>query len=166
MVRFPLLILVPSRPLDFQNRKVIRQTWGTDHNMNNSWKPMFLFGQARHPSANKYLGNDAAIQGELVQGSQLDSYHDLTLKVQMDFDFVLLSKAYDDVFINPFTLIVHLRSSQTPKSKLHQGNYPPNENIQEGRGSGRCHTELLPKILLRSSICFISLPRTSFCRGI
>ena len=47
----------------------------------------------------------------------------------MDFDFVLLLKAYDDVFINPFILIAHLRSSQTPKSKLYLGNRPTNENI-------------------------------------
>ena len=62
---------------------------------------MFLFGQARHPSANKYLVNDARQQnwqGDLVQGSQIDSYHDLMLKVQMGFDFVLLLKAYDHVF--------------------------------------------------------------------
>ena len=62
---------------------------------------MFLFGQARHPSANKYLVNDVRQQywqGDLVQGSQIDSYHDLMLKVQMGFDFVLLLKAYDHVF--------------------------------------------------------------------
>ena len=82
---------------------------------------MFLFGQARQPSANKYLVNDAAIQGDLVQRSQIDAYHDLTLKVQMCFDFVLLLKAYDSTF----TLIAQLRSSQTPKSKLYLGNCPP-----------------------------------------
>ena len=74
---------------------------------------MFLFGQGRHPSANKYfLVNEVAIQGDLVQGSQIDSYHDLTLKVQMGFDFVLLLKAHDDLFIKPFTLMAQLRSSQ------------------------------------------------------
>ena len=63
---------------------------------------MFLFGQARHPSASKYLVNNAAIQGDLVQGSQINSYHDLTLKFQqMGFDF--------DFFIKPFILIAHLR---------------------------------------------------------
>ena len=74
MVRFPLLILVPSSSLNFQNRKVIRQTWSTDNNMNESWKPLFLFGQGRQPSANKYfLVNEVAIKGDLVQGSQIDS---------------------------------------------------------------------------------------------
>ena len=107
---------------------------------------MFPFGQAQHPSANKYLVNDAAIQGDLVRGSQIDSYHDLTLKVQMGFDFVLLLKAYHDFFINPFILIAHF--SQTPKSKLYLGNCPPNENIQEERGIGRCHTELLSRFCL------------------
>ena len=74
MERFPLLILVPSSSLNFQNRKVIRQTWSTDNNMNKSWKPLFLFGQGRQSSANKYfLVNEVAIQGDLVQGSQIDS---------------------------------------------------------------------------------------------
>ena len=90
---------------------------------------MFLFGQAQHLSAKKYLVDDAGIQGNLVQGSQMDSYHDLVLKVQMDFDFGLLFKAYDDAFINPFILIAHLRSSQTAISKLYLGNCPSNENI-------------------------------------
>ena len=42
--------------------------------MNKSWKPLFLFGQGRQSSANKYfLVNEVAIQGDLVQGSQIDS---------------------------------------------------------------------------------------------
>ena len=41
-------------------------------------------------------------QGDLIQEAQIDSYHDLTLKVQMGFDFVLLLKAYNHVLINPF----------------------------------------------------------------
>ena len=45
-------------------------------------------------------------QGDLVQEAQIDSYHDLTLKVQMGFDFVLLLKAYNHVLINPF-MIAH-----------------------------------------------------------
>ena len=37
------------------------------------------------------------------EATSIYSYHDLTLKVQqMGFDSVLLLKAYDDVFINPF----------------------------------------------------------------
>ena len=128
---------------------------------------MFLFGQGRHPSANKYfLVNEVAIQGDLVQGSQIDSYHDLKLKVQMGIDFVLLLKAHDDLFINPFTLIAQLKSSKTPKSKLYLGNCSPKREYRRGKGKWALSYRAEAKILLRSSIYFISLPCTSFCRGI
>ena len=81
-------------------------------------------------------------QGDLVQGSQIDSYYDLTLKAQMGFDFVLLLKVHDDLFIKPFTLITQLRSSQHRKVRFILETVLQSENIQKGRGSGRCHTEL------------------------
>ena len=127
--KFLLLILVPSSPLNFQNRRVIRQTWGTDYSMNKTWRTMFLLGQPRHPTEMKYLYAETAIYGDIIQGSQTDSYHNLTLKTQMglewavkycDFDFLL--KADDDVFVNTFKLLDYLRKPDTPKFKLYLGN--------------------------------------------
>ena len=93
--------------------------------MYKSWKPLFLFGQGRHPSANKYLVNEVALQGDLVQGSQIDSYHDLKLKVQMGIDFVLLLKAHDDLFINPFSSDSSVKKFKNAQSKLYLGNCSP-----------------------------------------
>ena len=65
----------------------------------------------------------------------------------MGFDFVLLLKAHD-LFIKPFTRIAQLRSSQRRKVSFIWETVFQSENIQEGRGSGRCHTELLPRFCL------------------
>lgn len=90
---------------------------------------MFLLGQPHHPTEVKYLSSEAVIYGDIVQGSQTDSYYNLTLKTEMglewavkycDFDFLL--KADDDVFINTFKLIDYLRKPQTPKRQLYLGN--------------------------------------------
>lgn len=132
--------------------------------MNNSWKPI---GQARHPSAIKYLVNDAAI---LTRRSCTRKPDRLLLRSYVEGSnglwFCLLLKAYDDLFINPFTLIAQLRSSQTPKSKLYLGNCPPKREYLRREGKWALLYWAVAKILLRSSICFISLPCTSFCRGI
>ena len=127
--KYLLLILVPSSPLNFEKRRVIRQTWGTDYSMNKTWRTMFLLGQLRHPTEMKYLSAETAIYGDIIQGSQTDSYHNLTLKTEMglewavkycDFDFLL--KADDDVFVNSFKLLDYLRNPSTPKIKLYLGN--------------------------------------------
>lgn len=127
--KFPLLILVLSSPLNFQQRRVIRQTWGTDYAMDKTWKTMFLLGQAKHPMEAKYLIEEAIIYGDLIQGLQTDSYSNLTLKTEMglewavkycDFDFLL--KTDDDVFVNTYKLVDYLRRPQTSKRQLYLGN--------------------------------------------
>ena len=133
--------------------------------MNKSWKPIFLFGQARHPSANKYLVNDAA---KLTRWSCTRKPDRLLSRSYVEgsnglwFCFTLI-KAYDHVFINPFILIAHF--SQTPKSKLYLGNCCLRREYPRREGKWALSYWAVAKILLRSSICFISLPCTSFCRG-
>ena len=80
----------------------------TVHEQSKNFKilTIFLFGQARHPSANKYLVNDAAI---LTRRSCTRKPDRLLLRSyvegEMGFDSILLLKAHDDLFVKPFTLI-------------------------------------------------------------
>ena len=64
---------------------------------------------------------------------------------------------------NPFILIAHF--SQTPKSKLYLGNCCLRREYTRREGKWALSYWAVAKILLRSSISFISLPCTSFCRG-
>ena len=117
----------------------------TVHEQSKNFKilTIFLFGQARHPSANKYLVNDVAI---LTRRSCTRKPDRLLLRSyvegEMGFDSILLLKAHDDLFVKPFTLIAQLRSSQRRKVSFIWETVFQSKNIQEGRGSGRCHTEL------------------------
>ena len=46
--KYFLLILVSSAPANFERRKLVRQTWGTDNNLTApQWKTYFLLGQTR-----------------------------------------------------------------------------------------------------------------------
>ena len=157
--RFPLLILVPSSPLNFENRRVIRQTWGTDHAMNKTWKTMFLLGQPQHLTEKRYLSSETEIYGDIVQGFQTDSYYNLTLKTEMglewaakycDFDFLL--KADDDVFVNSYKLVDYLRKPQTPKSKLYLGNVAQRSStVRDGKWAlsyQEYKRDILPKFCL------------------
>ena len=152
--KFPLLILVPSGPMNFKNRRVIRQTWGTDHSMNKTWRTMFLLGQAEYPKENIYVISEAAIYGDIVQGDQIDSYYNLTLKLEMglewavnycDFDFLL--KADDDVFIDPFQLIDYLRRPKTPQSSLYLGNVARRAKTRREGKWGLTYEEYPDKVL-------------------
>ncbi|XP_078358281.1 beta-1,3-galactosyltransferase 5-like [Oculina patagonica] len=152
--KFLLLILVPSSPLNFKNRRVIRQTWGTDHAMNKTWRTIFLLGQPKHPMEMKYLSAEAKIYGDIVQGSQTDSYYNLTLKTEMglewavkycDFDFLL--KADDDVFINPYKLLNYLSDPETPKSRLYLGNVATRSKPERKGKWGLSYEEYQRKIL-------------------
>lgn len=154
--KFLLLILVPSRPLNFKNRRVIRQTWGTEYSMSRNWKTMFLLGQPRHPTEMKYLFAETAIYGDIIQGYQTDSYHNLTLKTEMglewavkycDFDFLL--KADDDVFVNTFKLLDFLRKPDTPKSKLYLGNVARRSKTEREGKWALSYEEYQRKILPR-----------------
>ena len=61
-------------------------------------------------------------------------------------------------------LIAHF--SQTSQSKLHLGNCSLKRKYPRREMKWALPYWVVAKIFLRSSICFISLPRTSFCRSI
>lgn len=54
----------------------------------------------------------------------------------------------------------------TPKSTLYLGNCSPKREYPKREGKWALSYWAVATILLRSSVCFISLPCTNFCRGI
>ena len=135
--------------------------------MNKSWKPIFLFGQARHPSANKYLVNDAA---KLTRRSCTRKPDRLLLRSFVEgsyglwFCFTvegswwsLYQTLHSDSSVKRFT---------TPKSNLYLGNCSSKREYPRREGKWALSYRAVAKILLKSSICFISLPCTNFCRSI
>ena len=125
-----LLILVFSAPANFDKRTIIRKTWATDPSLKIRWRSVFPLGQAAGDNVlNKKLEAEGMMYGDLIRGSYNEHYQNLTFKTQMGLewaakycaDFQFLLKADDDVFINPYALIDHLRIPDTPKTNLYTG---------------------------------------------
>ena len=125
-----LLILVFTAPANFDRRTIIRKTWATDPSLKIRWRSVFPLGQAGGDNIlNKKLEAEGMMYGDLIRGSYNEHYKNLTFKTQMGLewaakycaDFQFLLKADDDVFINPYALIDHLRIPDTPKMNLYTG---------------------------------------------
>ena len=57
--------------------------------MSKTWRTMFFLGQPQHPTEMKYLLAETTIYGDIVQGSQTDSYYNLTLKTEMGLEWAV-----------------------------------------------------------------------------
>ena len=124
-----LLIMVFSTPNFLDRRSGIRKTWAIDHSLMVRWKTVFLIGQVLGDDVqNKYLDDEDRKHGDLIRGTFVDAYRNLTYKTQMGLewaskycDFQFLLKTDDDVFVNTFKLMDYLREPGTSKTKFYTG---------------------------------------------
>ncbi|XP_078495847.1 beta-1,3-galactosyltransferase 5-like [Ciona intestinalis] len=129
-----LLILVKSSVHHFDERRAIRETWGSTSNISNvQIKVAFLLGLSTNDSHQHNVLVEDHQHGDIVVGSYYDAYRNLTVKslvgLQWSYqfcgnaDFVLLVD--DDAFLNlPIILqsyILNTKSS-TKRNVLHCGN--------------------------------------------
>ena len=123
-----LLIMVMSSPYNFKKRSAIRITWAGGQS-DERWKTVFLVGQGGGDTAqNQRLAAEEKMHGDLIRGAQKEHYRNLTLKTQMGLEwaskycnFQFLVKVDDDVFVDPHTMITHLKKPDTPKTNLYTG---------------------------------------------
>ena len=124
-----LLILVLSAPSNVKRRTDIRQTWGVDTALKPQWRTVFLVARIQQQSKMELmLKAEDEIFGDLVRADYDEHYWNLTLKVQMGFEwaaryckFSFLLKIDDDVFVNTKSLISFLSNPNTPNEKLYMG---------------------------------------------
>ena len=125
-----LLVLVTSHPGSFTRRKLIRETWGRHLNQhpNYDFRTFFVTGKTNNSEEMNSLKNESNIYKDLVLGNFQEHFYNLSLKVQVGFewsykhcssDFVL--KADDDVFINMNSIFQKLLSNDIQKEKLFLG---------------------------------------------
>lgn len=108
-----LLILVHSGPYHYKQRQMIRHTWGS-HKQNakfGNFRVIFLLGQVQDKQRQGEIVLESFQFKDIVQGSFIDSYRNLTYKHVMAFKWhkyfcekaKVVLKVDDDVFINtPF----------------------------------------------------------------
>lgn len=120
--RLFFVFLVHSRPDHFRHRQAIRATWGGARDLGDGWaaRTVFLLGRGRGGDSEGVAGDspgfdvegvvarEAARHGDLVVGSFVDHYHNLTYKHVMGLRWaarrcshaIFLVKADDDAFID------------------------------------------------------------------
>uniref|UniRef100_A0A6B2E7Y3 Hexosyltransferase n=1 Tax=Phlebotomus kandelakii TaxID=1109342 RepID=A0A6B2E7Y3_9DIPT len=115
-----LLILVHSAPANQHKRRVIRETWGA---WRRDVRTLFLLG-AVGAERQVEVELEAQWYGDVIQGSFLDTYRNLTYKHAMALHWSstrcpeahFLLKADDDIFVNTPAIVDFLTTA--PKTAI------------------------------------------------
>lgn len=100
-----LMIIISSNPNNRENRMVIRNTWGRNHD---STKVVFLMGEPENVTVAQIIKNESMHYGDIVQGNFVDVYRNMTYKHVMGLKWVAhycptakyVLKTDDDVVVN------------------------------------------------------------------
>lgn len=100
-----LVIIVTSNPVNFENRVIIRETWGKSVD---STKVVFLMGETPNATLAMKIQKESNMYGDIVQGTFVDAYRNMTYKHVMGLKWVThhcpmakyILKADDDIVVN------------------------------------------------------------------
>ena len=106
-----VLIFVTSEPTNFDRRRLIRKTWASAKNLEHKSRPLFfkvIFIVGKDTGQKSGLAGEHKRYGDLLHAGIIDSYNNLTLKVQMAIDFAVhecqkfdyVIKTDDDMYLN------------------------------------------------------------------
>ena len=126
-------VLIISSPQNFEQRQAIRRTWCDPSNFSHvpqhAWHCVFLLGQSLNSNHTAMLKREKALYQDLLIGSYLDTYRNLTLKVIPGFTWSVnhcpcsfLVKTDDDCFVNAGLLYTFLLHHNTQTRSLFVGN--------------------------------------------
>ncbi|XP_071774431.2 lactosylceramide 1,3-N-acetyl-beta-D-glucosaminyltransferase A [Centroberyx gerrardi] len=127
-----LLLFVKSSPENFERRQAIRDTWGNESyvwsELGESVRMVFALGV--HPDAWQRAGVQRALlqedqtYGDLIQQDFVDTFHNLTTKLILQFQWAhlhcpharFLMSADDDIFVHMPNLVRYLRGLQSAQA--------------------------------------------------
>ncbi|KAH7942127.1 hypothetical protein HPB49_020968 [Dermacentor silvarum] len=115
-----LVIVIASAPSNTRRRNAIRSTWGRpstessrfDHNTSSTILPVFMVGECEDSSQGRLIRKEAKEFRDMLVGTYLDTYRNLTLKTVHGFLWVadhvrpsFVLKTDDDCFVNVGVLL-------------------------------------------------------------
>ncbi|RVE50595.1 hypothetical protein evm_004719 [Chilo suppressalis] len=114
-----LVVIISSKPTNYENRMVIRNTWGRSVD---STKVVFLMGELNNASVNEKIQNESSVYGDIVQGNFADAYRNMTYKHVMGLKWVThhcpnakyVLKTDDDMVVNSHELRRFLARELSP----------------------------------------------------
>ncbi|KAM6257804.1 lactosylceramide 1,3-N-acetyl-beta-D-glucosaminyltransferase [Porphyrio hochstetteri] len=121
-----LLLFVKTSPENRHRRDAIRQTWGNEKyvrsHLNANIKTLFALGQPTDQLQKTQMQRKLQLEdqkyNDLIQQDFLDTFHNLTLKLLLQFSWVntycpharFIMSADDDIFIHMPNLVAYLKS--------------------------------------------------------
>lgn len=114
-----LLIYVHSSPKNLKNRMAIRETW-SNHVSFPTTRTLFMMGKTEDENTKESIGFESETYNDIVQEDFIDTYRNLTYKALMAFKWIkeycpkvkYILKTDDDVMVNTYALINHLRAME------------------------------------------------------
>ncbi|XP_014381960.1 beta-1,3-galactosyltransferase 5-like [Alligator sinensis] len=133
-----LLILVTSAPGNWEQRRVIRRTWGAqDEPAPFHWQAVFLVGQAADAGTASRIRQEQQDFGDILVGNYRDTYRNLTLKVMHGLKWAAercrpryVLKTDDDCFVNTDRLPGFLAQLDPVPARLYAGSVFSREKRQ------------------------------------
>lgn len=131
------IIIITSSPDHFEHRKEIRNTWCNSKlsTKDGLWQCIFMIGQTSDTETSSKLKQESLSHEDILQGSYVDSYRNLTLKVMHGLSWLIRNceapyvlKTDDDCFVNTLLLWQFLLHHNTQTTNLYAGNMVVNES--------------------------------------
>ncbi|XP_075433957.1 beta-1,3-galactosyltransferase 5-like [Ascaphus truei] len=124
-----LMILVTSHPAHLEHREAIRKTWAAPGGAADyTWKVFFLIGHTVDRDLEWHLQKEQGAYGDILMGSYVDTYRNLTLKVMHGIKWAVdrcrpqyILKTDDDCFVNTDRLPTFLAQHNPVKTGLYVG---------------------------------------------
>ena len=122
-----LIAVVIISPDFFEQRELIRQTWGSLANFEKNFKLIFSIGLSKDKSVNERVKQEFIIHNDIIQKNFVDSYFNLTFKVMESFKWVheFCSNSHytlrinDDVVVNTYRLLEYVNElKETANNQL------------------------------------------------
>ncbi|KAK6180042.1 hypothetical protein SNE40_012262 [Patella caerulea] len=131
VVNAKFLVLITTAPGNIDRRTAIRKTWcnpyASEHSKD-SWQCVFLIGASNNQSIVESVTREKAHYQDILHGSYIDSYRNLTYKVFNSFtwsrtycplEYVI--KTDDDCFVNTKLVYRFLTTHNTKTTNLYVG---------------------------------------------
>lgn len=132
-----LLLFVKSSPENLERRRAIRDTWGNESyirtNLKENVKVLFVLGAdpdvMQKNKMQRLLENENWIYGDIIQQDFMDTFHNLTTKLIVQFHWAynycpqakFVMSADDDIFVHMPNLVKYLQTIQGKVSNFWVG---------------------------------------------